>query len=62
MEFMPFKSCMEYLTGCGFTITTRHASISKYLRTVMKNITHYFDLWHLKKSKDKPLAMYLCIA
>ena len=60
MEFMSFKSCMEYLTGCGLTITTfisdRHASISKYMRTVMKNITHYFDLWHLKKKIRKVLS------
>ena len=23
------------------------------MRTVLKNITHYFDIWHLKKSMNK---------
>jgi len=55
MEFEGFKQCMEYLLGSGILITTlisdRHKSIASHMKKVLKNITHYFDLWHLKKSK-----------
>jgi hypothetical protein len=55
MEFMAFKSCMDYLLAQGLTIRTfisdRHTSIEKYMKTSLEKITHYFDLWHLKKSK-----------
>ena len=58
MEFMAFKLCMDYLITYGLSITTfisdRHASITKYMRDVLKSIVHYFDIWHLKKSKDIP--------
>ena len=63
MEFLSFKSCMDYLKKQGLTITTfisdRHASIAKHMRTVLKNITHYFDLWHVKKSKYNFILMHL---
>ena len=55
MEFIGFKSCMSYLMEQGLNIKTfisdRHASIAKFMRTTLKKITHYFDVWHLKKSK-----------
>ena len=58
MEFMAFKLCMDYLITYGLSITTftsdRHTSIAKYMRDVLKSIVHYFDIWHLKKSKDIP--------
>ena len=54
---------MDYLRKQGLTITAlisdRHASIAKHMRTVLKNITHYFDLWHLKKSKYNFILMHL---
>lgn len=57
MEFLGFKNCMGYLLGCGVVISTlitdRHASIRKYMREQLKNIRHYFDLWHIKKSKSQ---------
>lgn len=56
MEFMAFKLYMDYMITYGLTISTfisdRHSSIAKYMRTAVKNIVHYFDLWHLKKSKS----------
>ncbi|CAB3998933.1 Hypothetical predicted protein [Paramuricea clavata] len=59
MEFMSFKLSMVYLINYGLTITTfisdRHTSIAKYMRTVLKQIIHYFDVWHLKKKIRKVL-------
>ena len=56
MEFMGFQLCMNFLAGCGIVITTfisdRHTQIAAYFKTVLKHITQYFDLWHLKKSKS----------
>ena len=53
--FLGFQSCMDFLLGCGVVISTfisdRHTQIASHMKTVLKNITHYFDLWHLKKSK-----------
>ncbi|CAB4026779.1 PREDICTED: uncharacterized protein LOC107331715 isoform X3 [Paramuricea clavata] len=60
MEFMSFKLCMDYMIAYGLTITTfisdRHTSIAKHMRTVLKNIVHYFDIWHLKKKIRKVLS------
>ena len=47
MEFMGFKQCMDYLLGCGVLITTFISDMKK----VLTKIVHYFDIWHLKKSK-----------
>lgn len=55
MECMAFQQCMEYLIGYGLLITTfisdRHISIASHMSKVLKTIVHYFDIWHLKKSK-----------
>lgn len=57
MEFMGFQLCMNFLAGCGIVITTfisgRDTQIAAYFKTVLKHITQYFDLWHLKKSEIK---------
>ena len=54
MEFMAFKKCMNELIGWDPLISTfisdRHKSISSYMKKVLKHVTHYFDIWHLKKS------------
>lgn len=55
MEFIGFKACMEFLIGYGIHISAfvsdRHVSIAAYMKKTLVNITHYFDIWHLKKSK-----------
>lgn len=55
MEFMGFKQCMDYLLGCGVLMTTfisdRHTTIASHMKKVLTKIVHYFDIWHLKKSK-----------
>lgn len=60
MEFLGFQNCMTYLLGCGLAIramiTDRHTSIAKHMREQLSHITHYFDLWHLKKSKTFHLS------
>ncbi|XP_015765439.1 PREDICTED: uncharacterized protein LOC107344300 [Acropora digitifera] len=60
MEFMGFKQCMEYLLGCGITITTfisdRHTSIASHMKKVLTHIIHYFDIWHLKEKIRKVLS------
>ena len=52
---MAFQYCFDYLFGCGISfdtfITDHHTSIAKHMREKLKHITHYFDLWHLRKSK-----------
>ena len=56
MEFLAFKQCMEFLIAYGLTIATfisdRHVSIASHMKTVLSGIVHYFDIWHLKKSKN----------
>ena len=55
MEFLAFQQSMKYLQKQGVTleslITDRHSSIAKYMREQFAKATHYFDLWHLRKSK-----------
>ena len=55
MEFMGFKQCMDYLLGCGVLITAfisdRHTTIASHMKKMLTKIVHYFDIWHLKKSK-----------
>ena len=55
MELLAFQQCMSYLLKQGITldslITDRHSSIAKYIREQFTKVTHYFDLWHLRKSK-----------
>ncbi|KAK3715783.1 hypothetical protein QZH41_018834 [Actinostola sp. cb2023] len=64
MEMIGFKRSLSYLLGCGLAISTfisdRHSSIAKYMREQMTGITHYFDLWHLKKSVRKALTKIAC--
>ena len=59
MEYLAFQNCMQYLLGCGLPIgaliTDRHMSIAKHMREQLPQITHYFDLWNLKKSKGLPI-------
>jgi len=56
MEFVGFQNCMGFLKEKNLEISTlitdRHTSIVKHMREVLKEIKHYFDLWHLKKSKN----------
>ena len=54
MEFMAFKLSIEYLLEHDVNISTfvsdRHISIASYIKSNLQAITHYYDLWHLKKS------------
>ena len=56
MEFLAFQNCMDYLSGkdvlFNILITDRHTQIAKHMRENLGHITHYFDLWHLRKSKN----------
>ena len=65
MEYMGFQRSMTYLTECGIKISTfisdRHTSIAKHMRERLKEVTHYFDLWHLKKSMLMSVVLFtLC--
>ena len=55
MEYLAFQNCMGFLSGCQVIMSTfisgRHGSISQRCFHVFANVKHYFDLWHLKKSK-----------
>ena len=73
MEFMGFQKCMDFLVGFGIVIAAfisdRHTQIASHMKNVLSNITHYFDLWHLKKSMinnnyysvEYCVHCYLCI-
>lgn len=60
MEYAGFQRCMSHLLGCGLAIGTfisdRHLSIAKHMREKLSNVTHYFDLWHIKKQIRKVLT------
>ena len=67
MEFLAFKQCMEFLIAYGLTIATfisdRHVSIASHMKTVLSHIVHYFDIWHLKKSKiDFIFSINFCLS
>ena len=55
MEYHGFMRCMEYILDCGLLVnifvSDRHSAIAKHMREKLVHIKHYFDLWHLKKSK-----------
>ena len=54
MEYAGFCKSLEYLLGLGLVVKTfvsdRHSAIAKHMREKFSNITHNFDIWHLKKS------------
>ena len=54
MEFEGFKHSFQFLENNGLNVSTfvsdRHLSIMKYIREELTSVTHFFDLWHLKKS------------
>ncbi|XP_028518525.1 uncharacterized protein LOC110250843 [Exaiptasia diaphana] len=61
MEYVGFKNCMEFLLEeNGLPISTfvsdRHTSICSHMKKELKDIKHYFDLWHLKKKIRKVLV------
>ena len=62
MEFMAFKLCMDYLFGndinMGTFISDRHKTIASYMKKNLKKVIHYYDLWHLKKSKWLKMKVY----
>jgi len=55
MEFMALKECINFLLAYGIIIkcfiSDCHVSIASHMKKVLTEITHYFDIWHLKKSK-----------
>lgn len=65
IEYAAFQRCMDFLLGNGLPISTfvsdRHASITKHMREELTNITHYFDIWHLKKSKSRVAFDFLLV-
>ena len=54
MELEGFKRAMAFMSsmpcGIGTFVSDRHTSVIKHMREELTHITHYFDLWHLKKS------------
>ena len=62
MEYAGFQRCMAYLLGSGLAIGTfisdRHLSIAKHMREKLSNITHYFDLWYIKKRKHSIYVLF----
>lgn len=56
MEYLGFEKSMKYLEEVEIPISTfisdRHTKICQHMREKLDKIKHYFDLWHLKKSKS----------
>jgi hypothetical protein len=57
MEYLAFQRSMAHLkqqdVKLDSLVTDRHSSIAKHMRENEKSVKHYFDLWHLRKSKFK---------
>ena len=64
MEFLAFQKAFTFVLGSGMIIKSfisdRHASIAKWMREECPKkckdlgkpiIDHFFDLWHIAKSK-----------
>ena len=55
MEYAGFKNCFESMFGnnlnLGTFVSDRHNQIIKHMKEELTELTHFFDLWHLKKSK-----------
>ena len=53
MEYIAFQQSMDSLLRnkirVGALVTDRRTSIDRHMRDDLKDIHHYFDLWHLKK-------------
>eukprot|EP00795_Rhopilema_esculentum_P005807 gene5807-11107_t len=60
MEFEGFKRCFNNTESAGLKISTfvsdRHITIRKAMRIDHKDIKHYFDSLHLKKSEQQYLS------
>lgn len=64
MEFMGFQKCMDFLLGFGIVIAAfisdRYTQIASHMKNVLSHVTHYFDLWHLKKSMINNYSVGYC--
>lgn len=47
------KGVRERGMNVGVLVTDRHQSIQAYIKKNEKDITHYFDQWHLAKGKKE---------
>ena len=54
METEGFRRCRKELEvkGARLSPTDRNRSITKYLREKMPDTAHFFDVWHIAKSKS----------
>lgn len=55
MELEGLKRCLATVkenVRVAALITDRHASIRKHMEMNEKHTTHYYDSWHLIKSKE----------
>ena len=54
MEFAGFKNCFASMfrnnLDLGTFISDCHNQLIKYMKEELTELTHFFDLWHLKKS------------
>ena len=53
METEGLKRVLNYHhMQVGVLVTDRHKQINKWLWENHANITHYYDVWHVAKSKN----------
>ena len=55
MEYEGFKTSMAVMmdqdSGVSTFVSDRHSTIIKHMKDNLSSVTHFFDLWHLKKSE-----------
>ena len=62
MEYEGFKRTMDFLLrelDISTLVSDRHQTIAKHMREKLPNITHYFNIWHLKKISSYKSCMIM---
>ena len=59
MEKEGLIRCLKYLSKSGVKVdclvTDRHNQVQKYMKDEKPTITHYYDVWHLRKRQKVPI-------
>ena len=65
MELEGLKRCRKYLEDKKLTVaeltTDRHTGVINYLHKEWPEVRHYFDTWHVAKSKLLRIFFFRCI-
>lgn len=63
MELEGAKRCFGFLHQLGLNISVfvsdRHRGIAKWIRETCTNTSHFYDIWHVARSRNGVLMVYL---